>query len=273
MIASQATLDALKRIGLNLYERRIWVALLAKGVASAGELSEMANVPRSRCYDILESLAEKGFAVMQPGKPLKFVAVPPEEAFERLKKKIEEEMRMMQARIDEVKKSQVMKELKEIHQKGLKTIRPEEMTGTIKGRVSLYNQLETMFKTASKKIDIIAAPETVGEIFSRHLDLLRKAKERGVKIKIAAAASEKNLDMLKALAEVADVRMVDRKSLPVYGNMVLVDEKELLFGLTDPKSTHALQDMAFWSKSEHATSNLMEPLFQLIWSNSKPLKA
>ena len=92
MIASNKVMDALKAIGLNLYERRIWVALLAKGSATAGELAEIAKVPRSRTYDILQSLAEKGLVFIQSGKPLKYVAVDPEEAFERLKKFQEEKM-------------------------------------------------------------------------------------------------------------------------------------------------------------------------------------
>ena len=45
MLASSEVMDALKTIGLNLYERKLWVALLAKGVATAGELSSVANVP------------------------------------------------------------------------------------------------------------------------------------------------------------------------------------------------------------------------------------
>ena len=65
MVATTKTLDALKSIGLNLYERKIFVALLARGVATAGELSQIANVPRSRSYDILESLADKGFVVAE----------------------------------------------------------------------------------------------------------------------------------------------------------------------------------------------------------------
>ena len=66
MVATTHVLDTLKSIGLNLYERKIFVALLAKGVATAAEVSEIANVPRSRSYDVLQSLAEKGFVLVQP---------------------------------------------------------------------------------------------------------------------------------------------------------------------------------------------------------------
>jgi sugar-specific transcriptional regulator TrmB len=96
MIASSKVMDALKGIGLNLYERRLWVALLARGTSTAGELSEIANVPRSRAYDILQSLADKGFVVVQTSKPIRYVAVAPEEALGRVKKKIEEDARTAQ---------------------------------------------------------------------------------------------------------------------------------------------------------------------------------
>lgn len=85
MLASTKVLDTLKGIGLNLYERKLWVALLARGTSTAGELSEIANVPRSRAYDVLQSLAEKGFVVVQTGKPIKYVAVSPEESLDRAK--------------------------------------------------------------------------------------------------------------------------------------------------------------------------------------------
>src|SRR3989338_11524071 len=101
MIASQKTMDALKSIGLNKYERNLWVALLSKGSATAGELAEMSKVPRSRCYDVLESLTSKGFIMLQTGKPLRYVSLPPREAMERAKKKIAEDAQEAEERSEE----------------------------------------------------------------------------------------------------------------------------------------------------------------------------
>src|SRR3989344_455537 len=84
MVVSTEAFDALKGIGLNLYERKIFVALLAKGIATAGEVSGIAKVPRSRSYDILESLADKGFVVLQPSKPIRYIALAPDDALERV---------------------------------------------------------------------------------------------------------------------------------------------------------------------------------------------
>ncbi|MBN1502815.1 hypothetical protein JW930_04675, partial [Candidatus Woesearchaeota archaeon] len=51
MIVKDEFLSKLRRyFNLNLYEVKIWAALLSRGVSTAGELSDIANVPRSRSY-------------------------------------------------------------------------------------------------------------------------------------------------------------------------------------------------------------------------------
>jgi len=270
MIGSSKAMDALKSIGLNLYERRLWVALLARGTSTAGELSEIANVPRSRTYDILQSLAEKGFVVVQTGKPIKYVAVPPEEAFERAKKKMEDDIREMQEKIESLKSSAMISELNGFYKKGIKLISPEDMTGALKGRHSVSQQLNTMFRDANQKIAIVTTPDGLEELAKKHMDVLRKAKEKGVEIKIAATLG-KNTEAADTLSGVAQVRALDKKSTALSGKFFIVDGKEMVLSLTD-SSVHSSQDMALWSKSEYAAGSMLEPLFEMIWSNSKSAK-
>ena len=272
MVVSQAVMDALKAIGLNLYERKIWVALLGKGTATAGELSEIANVPRSRAYDILQSLATKGFVMVQGGKPMRFVAIPPAEAFERAKKRLEEEFRAKAARIDEIKNSRITEELNKLYQQGLKYVEPEEITGALKGTL-LRRQLETMLKGASKKINILTTPGGLKELVTHHLRLLREARERGVEIRIAAKIPKRYADIVKPLLGIAEIRNINDKEIPINGRFAIIDGKEILFNLTDLKEVHSGEDLAIWSKSEHAAKDVLEPIFNLIWSNSQPLKS
>jgi sugar-specific transcriptional regulator TrmB len=256
-------MDALKGIGLNLYERRLWVALLARGTSTAGELSEIANVPRSRTYDILQSLADKGFVIAQTSKPMRYVAVPPTEALDRVKIKLEEQVHEAQERIDHLKGSPIMSEL---------IITPGEMTGALKGRYSMNQQIGSMFKDANKTIHIMATHDGLDDIITNHFDNLRKAKERGVTIKIATHHVSKKSDKLKSLNTLGEVRLINKKELPLSGKFYIVDSKEMLLPLTDPNAVHATQNMALWSRSDHIASGVLNPLFDLVWSNSKPLK-
>ena len=86
----QEHLAKLKNIGLNSYEVKLWIALISKGLSTAGELSDISNVPRSRCYDVLESLKNKGFVFVERGKPAKYGAHPPKSTIKNIKEKIKQ---------------------------------------------------------------------------------------------------------------------------------------------------------------------------------------
>ena len=76
---------------LNIYETKVWLALLGKGTASAGEIASISGVPRSRTYDVLESLEKKGFAIVKLGKPVKYLGVKPKTIIEKLKNNVRRE--------------------------------------------------------------------------------------------------------------------------------------------------------------------------------------
>ncbi len=268
MIASIRVMDALKTIGLNLYERKLWVSLLAKGAASAGELSQMSGVPRSRTYDILESLTNKGFVITQVGKPVRFVAMKPDEAMDRVKKKIESDTEEIMKRIDDLKKSPILKELGELFGKGVKTVVPEEMTGTLKGKHHMHRQVSSMIAGANKRIQIVTNPDGLRELHDNHLEHLKKAKSRGVDVKIATVMNEGSKDAARILGGIANVKTFD-SDMPVKGNFFIVDGKEIVFALTDPGKVHDTQHVAMWSKSEHAASDMLEPIFKMLWGAAK----
>jgi hypothetical protein len=148
---------------------------------------------------------------------------------------------------------------------------PEEITGALKGNASINQQLNAMFKKALKKINIVTTPEDLNSIYKSHFDVLKEAKEKGVEIKIATSRSEGCSEAIKALSTIAELRYINQKEIPVEGKIILVDGKELMLGLLDSKSIHSSQDLVIWSKSEHAASNIFEPLFKVLWSHSKPV--
>src|SRR3989344_5781259 len=139
MIVKDDFLSKLRQyFGLNLYEVRIWTALLSRGVSTAGELSDIGNVPRSRSYDVLESLEKKGFVVMKLGKPIKYLAVEPQEVVHRVKK------------LEELRDGDVLNELNLLFKQGIEFVEATDLSGAIRGRHNLYTHLETMIKNAKR---------------------------------------------------------------------------------------------------------------------------
>ncbi|HLD48852.1 MAG TPA: helix-turn-helix domain-containing protein [archaeon] len=273
MVASQKVMDALRTIGLNKYERHLWAALLSRGASTAGELSDISHVPRSRCYDVLESLAVRGFVMLQPGKPMRYVAIPPREALERAKKKIHEDKDELCKKIDRFVKSDAIKELERIHKENIKTVQPEDLSGSLRGRYAMTLQMETMFKKAKKSIKLMTTENGLNDILENHMHHLKKASSNGVKIKIAAHIG-KNSDAIKELEKLADIRDIANADNieKMLGRLVIIDGSEFLLGLTDDEKTHPTQDVSLWTQSGHASSSVFEPMFEMVWTNAKPVK-
>lgn len=271
MIGSSELMDALKGIGLNLYERKLWVALLAKGTATAGELSGIANVPRSRTYDVLQTLANKGFVIVQTSKPLRYVAISPEEALEKAREKVREKYLGLESKINKLKKSNLIKELNSVYKDGLTLISPGDLTGALKGKFSLLQHTDSMFKNASSSVNIVTTPSGLNELFENHVGILKKLSEKGVKVRIAAKIDETCSDAIKAFLGIAEIRNISQEKLPLSGRFYTIDGQQFVMGLSNSDEVHSSQDMIFWTKSEHAAKNTIEPLFNLVWENSKPV--
>jgi sugar-specific transcriptional regulator TrmB len=265
-IASQEVMDVLKSLGLNSYERKLYVTLIAKGTSNAGTLSELSGVPRSRTYDVLESLADKGFVVIQSSKPLKYVAIEPKEALERLKTKHEDNYKTMIKRIENVKKGKNLDELQKLFKNGVKTVDPTEFTGALKGRNSMNQQMQTLIRNSKKSFSLMTSFEGLRELYENHGKILEDAAKRGVKIRIAAPVAGASEDFVKGLKSFADLRNVKDSNLS--GRFAISDSKEFIFALTKDSDTHPTQDLHLWSQSDHASGDVLEPLFKIIWKSS-----
>ena len=263
MVTSTEAFDILKSIGLNLYERKIFVALLAKGVATAAEVSEIAGVPRSRSYDVLESLADKGFVVVQPSKPIKYVALPPAEAMERTKQNLEKNHKIMIERINKVKVSPIMDELEKLHKDGLNLVKPSDMTGTLKGRDTINRQLRFVFKDAKESISIVTTEKGLSDLYSNHFRVLKKAAGNGIKLRIMAPLRNENV--VNALSGIAELKNIGNP----MGRFCVIDNEQMVFSLTDDENVHETQDVAFWADSAHAVKNMMGPYFSMVWGHGK----
>ncbi len=264
MIVRDEFLTKLRRyFGLNLYEVKIWTALLSRGVSTAGELSDIANVPRSRSYDILESLEKKGFVVMKIGKPIKYLAVSPKEVVERVKKNVKSDADSKVKRLEGLKKTDVIQELNSLHTQGVELIEPSDLSGSLKGRHNLYNHLDLTIKGAEKSVTIM----TTSQGLIRKIDSLKttfeQVKKRGVKIRIAAPLTKETDKAVKDLKGVAEIRHTNSKA-----RFVIVDGKELIFMIMDDMDVHPTYDIGIWINTPFFAQAL-EELFELAWKGLK----
>jgi sugar-specific transcriptional regulator TrmB len=267
MIVQKEFLSKLKDFGLNTYESKLWTALLSRGISTAGELSDIANVPRSRSYDVLESLEKKGFIIMKLGKPIKYVAVPPEEVLERVKKKLKEDADSTAKTLENLKGSEILQELSLLHAQGIELVEPTDLSGAIKGRSNLYNHIESMIKSAESTIDIMTTTEGLIRKADSLKSLLQKAKERKVRIRIAAPITKEAEKAIKELRNVAEIKNISE----IKARFTIVDGKQLTFMLLDDAEVHPTYDSAVWVNTPFFSAALKQ-MFESEWKAMKPLE-
>ncbi|MDP7180317.1 MAG: helix-turn-helix domain-containing protein [Candidatus Woesearchaeota archaeon] len=265
MIVKEEFLSKLRRyFSLNLYEVKIWTALLSRGVSTAGELSDIANVPRSRSYDILESLEKKGFVIMKLGKPIKYIAVPPAEVLERVKKNLKEGAKEKIDRLDNLKGTEVVNELNTLHTQGVELIEPTDLSGSLRGRHNLYNHLELTIRNAEESVTLMTTSKGLLRKIEGLKPTFEKIKKRGVKIRIAAPLTKENMQAMKEVSSVAEVRHTNSKA-----RFCVIDGKELIFMVLDDAEVHPTYDVGVWVRTPFF-AKAMDSLFDVAWKNMKP---
>ncbi len=265
MIVKEEFLSQLRRyFSLNLYEVKIWTALLARGVATAGELADIANVPRSRSYDILESLEKKGFVVLKLGKPIKYMAVPPQEVVERVKKNLSVEMKKQIKKLEELKDKEIINELNSLHDQGIDLIGPSDLSGSIKGRHNLYDHLEMTIRNAEKNVTIMTTSKGLMRKIEGLKQTFEEVKKRGVSIRIAAPLDEECWKAVKDMQEIAEIKHTTHKA-----RFVIVDGEELLFMVMDDGGVHPTYDIGIWVNTPFFAQAL-DGLFDMAWENMTP---
>jgi len=268
MIVKEEFLSKLRRyFNLNLYEVRIWTALLSRGVSTAGELSEIGYVPRSRAYDILESLEKKGFVVMKLGKPIKYIAVEPREVIERVKHQINKTAEESVTKLRELSKTDVLKELDQLHKQGVEFVDPVDLSGALKGKHNIYAQLETLIKGANKSVTLVTTEKGMIRKVEALKSVMQKLSKKGVKIRIAAPMSKDGREAAKELKGIAEIR----DSGKLNSRFVIVDKNSLMFMVMHDDDVHPTYDIGIWVNTPFFASAL-EGMFDVTWKDLKPVR-
>ncbi len=260
MIAKPELIKRLKGcFDLNIYETKVWVSLLSKGISSAGEVAELSGVPRSRTYDVLESLEKRGFVIQKLGKPVKYIAVKPKTVIEKLKNNTTQHAEEKIKTLSNLKDTTEYKELENLHKAGIEPIKNHELSTSIKGRSNLYLQMRTIMESAEKTIHLTSSAYELSSKSKMFKDVFTKLKKRSVDIKVMIGDDE---DEANKLSKKFGVQI---KSKPINARFVISDKTELIFTIK-PTNVHEDFDYGVWINSPFFTTSLAY-MFEMAWKN------
>lgn len=266
MIVNEDFLSRLRRsFNLNLYEVKLWTALLSRGISTAGELSDIADVPRSRTYDVLESLERKGFIIVKPEKPIRYLAISPSEILDRVKRRLEESANRQTIRLEKLKQSDILKELLTLYTQGIEPMHPSEFSGALKGRHNLYDHIAFLIKESQKSVSIVTTEDGFVRKMRSFRPLLEKATNRGVQVRIVAPATRETEMVAEKLKGIIEFKATDFPA-----RFCVIDNKHVMFMMVDDKEVHPSYDLAMWVNAPYFAKTL-STVFDGIWNGyNKP---
>lgn len=242
--------ELIKRIkdkfGLNVYESKVWLALISKGVASSSEISNISDVPRSRTYDVLESLEKKGFAIAKIGKPTKYIAVEPVTVLEKLKNNAMKDAEDKISMIESLKNSKEYEELEGLHNSVTTLVKKEELSSILRGRSNIFAHLKAIIPKAKKNIivclpaqEIMEKPKNLREIFAR-------TKDKKISSQILVYGSDEDINGINKEFG------VDAEKINIKTSFFLIDDK-VLFLLSEKIDDETL---GVWINSEFFSNSI-----------------
>ena len=243
MIVKEEFLSRLRRyFSLNLYEVKIWTALLSRGVSTAGELSDIANVPRSRSYDVLESLEKKGFVAMKLEKPIKYLAVPPKEVMSGVKRNIKKKTEKHLSNIMSHSFINLINILQETYESTTKKI--GNFVAVLKGDKNIQKHLEFLFKKAKKTIMF-----SVENDVEKYIKLFQRTKNTTKSINRTLITNK------EYSIQTSDINI---KNQHTGVRLCVVDEDNIVFFPVREEDIHPNYDLGVWVKNKQTASFLKE---------------
>ena len=246
MLVKQELVSKIKDyFDLNIYETKVWLALLGKGTASAGEIAEISGVPRSRTYDVLEGLEKKGFAIVKIGKPVRYIGVKPRMILEKLKNDVRRNAEEKIVSLSNIKGTDEFTKLEDLYKTGIVPIKGEDLTAALQGRLNISNHLREVLQNAAKEVIICTSAEEIKLKLKLFQQTFAHLKKGNIKINIALSGDEV---LIKQLEQVFNIKI---KSTNLDTKFFIIDRREMLFYLSKGDDN---KDVAIWLNSEFFAS-------------------
>ncbi|RJS50107.1 TrmB family transcriptional regulator [Bacillus sp. PK3_68] len=159
-------LEILKNLNFTEYEGKAYLTLLEESPLTGYAVAKNSGVPRSRIYEVLDSLTMRGDILVSPGNTPQYTPVPAKELIKSRRMKAEENFEMAEKSLAEFERS----------------ANDRENIWNITGRNEILDKVKACIVSAKKRILLEIWKEEFEELESE----LRQAAKRGVNVTVIA---------------------------------------------------------------------------------------
>ncbi|MHA7734789.1 TrmB family transcriptional regulator [Nitrosopumilus sp. S6] len=251
MVNEHALTVSLEEFGLSKYEAQAYVALIAKGTISAGELAYYSEIPRTKIYPTLLKLENKKLAIISKSKPIMCTAIAPEDAFDGI---IHEQINKVNAM------NSLVSNLKKASEESRKSRGSEEKRYFHISANNVLSQLQTMIDGSKSSMKIMVDQWGLG-LLGECKEQLVSVLRRNLDVKVLVSPTQICSEDYRSIPEGVEIRASD-----ITQNCFIFDEAELLMVNNENGKG------AIFSSTDILGAN-QEKLFSHIWKNAIKTKA
>jgi sugar-specific transcriptional regulator TrmB len=161
----KATMEQVgERFDFGDYEVEAYLAILEHGELSASEVADHTDIPQPRVYDTVRSLADHGFVEVRESRPMKVLAIDPEEAFDDVRSSLDDLVEGLERRYTA-------------------PARDAEAVSLVKSRSTILRYVGDVIDAAEYELVLSFTPELVAHFE----DKLWERRDAGVSIELLVA--------------------------------------------------------------------------------------
>lgn len=248
--------DRIVRLGLTTYEARAYVALIRRDSFTAAQVARQSGLPRQRIYDVLGSLVEKGLASTRPGSVVKYAAIAPELAIERLVAS----RRLAMADLER-DAADVVRQLGPAFTAGQGHSDPLDYIEVLRDRGAINERFAELQATVRDEILVFTKPPyaTPPQENVEGIEVTRSHVARSV-YELSVLDDPATADGVRRFIEAGEeARFVDEVPL----KLVIIDEAIVMFGMQDPVAGAA--DLTIMVVEHPALAQTLKIAFMTVW--------
>lgn len=226
----------LEAFRLSTYAARTFVALTSLGSGTAKEVSEVSDVPRTRVYDAVDELHDRGLVDIRQSTPQEFMPISAEAARETLEREVQQRLTLLITALGQLRPTE-----RTIEQQGIWTVGTE---------TAILDRIVTFFNGSTDEIVYLADEQFFSTAV---IDGLAAAADRGVSVTLGGCSTE----MIERFrGEIPTAERIDPVtwSTTVTSRLVLVDGSTMLLSVRDgrlePDGGDPNAETAIWATGE-----------------------
>lgn len=150
-----------ERFDLGEYEIDAYLTVLEHGDLTASEIADRTDIPQPRVYDTVRSLSDRGLVELRESRPMKVIAVDPDEAFSGVQSSLVELVAELEARYTA-------------------PARDTEAVSLVKSRSTILRYLEDVIAEAEYELVLSLTPS----LLERFAEDLSAATDEGVSVEL-----------------------------------------------------------------------------------------